>query len=69
MVLCIRNHYHGSETCPETWIMGLKWESRKKEEQVVERLGQSRRVGEENGRRPRERTRRATRSIFSIPKL
>lgn len=49
--------------------MGLKGESRKKEDQVVERLGQSKRVEEENGRRPRERTRRATCSIFSIPKL
>ena len=36
MVLCIRNHYHSSETCPETWIMGLKGESRKNEDQVVE---------------------------------
>ena len=47
--------------------MGLKGESRKKEDQVVKRIGQSRRVEEENGRRPRERTRRATCYILSIP--
>ena len=69
MVSYICNHYHSSGTCPETWIMGLKGESRKKEDQVVKRIGQSRRVEEENGRRPRERTRRATYYILSIPQL
>ena len=69
MVSYVCNHYHSSETCSETWIMGLKGESSKKEDQVVKRIGQSKRVEEENGRRPRERTRRATCCILSIPKL
>ena len=54
MVSCIHNYYHSSETCPETWIRGLKGERRKKEDQIVERTGQSRREEEENGRRLRK---------------